>query len=73
MSFRRVEGTALGQTTNLLGTPAMVTDRLRLYRDAGIDTLQAKLDGDYAARLDTLSQLIDLVRQVSSEPGPATR
>jgi F420-dependent oxidoreductase-like protein len=58
----------LGYATNLLGTPAMVTDRLRLYRDAGIDTLQAKLDGDYAARLDTLTQLIDLVRQVSSEP-----
>jgi F420-dependent oxidoreductase-like protein len=62
----------LGRATNLLGTPAMVTDRLRLYRDAGINTLQAKLDGDYASRLDTLTQLIDLVRQVSAEPD-ATR
>ena len=35
----------LGLKTNLLGTPAMVKDRLRLYRDAGITTLQAKLDG----------------------------
>jgi alkanesulfonate monooxygenase SsuD/methylene tetrahydromethanopterin reductase-like flavin-dependent oxidoreductase (luciferase family) len=63
----------LGRATNLLGTPAMVTDRLRLYRDAGVDTLQAKLDGDYASRLDTLAQLIDLVDQVSSEPDTATR
>jgi F420-dependent oxidoreductase-like protein len=61
----------LGRATNLLGTPAMVTDRLRLYRDAGINTLQAKLDGDYASRLDTLTQLIDLVREVSAEPDAA--
>ncbi len=63
---------ALGHATNLLGTAAMVTDRLRLYRDAGIGTLQAKLDGGYATRLDTLAQLIELVRQVSSEPGAVT-
>ncbi|HYT38435.1 MAG TPA: LLM class flavin-dependent oxidoreductase, partial [Acidimicrobiia bacterium] len=36
----------IGLKTNLLGTPAMVKDRLRLYRRAGITTLQAKLDGD---------------------------
>ncbi len=36
----------LGARTNLIGTPAMITERLRLYRDAGITTLQAKLDGD---------------------------
>jgi alkanesulfonate monooxygenase SsuD/methylene tetrahydromethanopterin reductase-like flavin-dependent oxidoreductase (luciferase family) len=59
----------IGRATNLLGTPAMVAERLRLYRDVGITTLQAKLAGDYAARLDTLAQLIELVRQVSSEPG----
>ena len=47
------------------GTPAMVAERLRLYRDAGITTLQAKLDGEHAARLDTLAQLIELVREVS--------
>jgi F420-dependent oxidoreductase-like protein len=59
----------IGRATNLLGTPDMVAERLRLYRDAGITTLQAKLGGDHAARLDTLAQLIELVRQVSSEPG----
>ena len=44
----------LGSKTNLLGTPAMVKQRLRLYRDAGITTIQAKLDG--RDRLDTLAQ-----------------
>jgi len=78
LSGRREEAAArvpaeLGRATNLLGTAAMVTERLRLYRDAGVDTLQAKLDGDDASRLDTLAQLIDLVRQVSSEPDTATR
>jgi F420-dependent oxidoreductase-like protein len=63
----------LGRTTNLLGTPAMVAGRLRLYRDAGVGTLQAKLDGDHAARLDTLARLLELVRQVSSEPGAVTQ
>lgn len=77
LSGRRDEAAArvparLGHATNLLGTPAMVRDRLRLYRDAGIGTLQAKLDGDHASRLETLAQLIELVRQVSSEPDAAT-
>ena len=55
----------LGLKTNLLGTAAMVKDRLRLYRDAGITTLQAKLDGP--ARLDTLAQLVDLAAEVDAE------
>jgi F420-dependent oxidoreductase-like protein len=60
----------LGLKTNLLGTPAMITERLRLYRDAGITTLQAKLAGDAGSRLDTLAQLIDLAGQVSRESEP---
>ena len=77
LSGRRDEAAArvpaeLGRATNLLGTPAMVAERLRLYRDAGVTTLQAKLGGDHAARLDTLAQLIELVRQVSAEPGAGT-
>jgi F420-dependent oxidoreductase-like protein len=69
LSGRRDEAAArvpaeIGYATNLLGTPAMVADRLRLYRDAGITTLQAKLAGDHETRLDTLAQLVDLVRQV---------
>jgi F420-dependent oxidoreductase-like protein len=58
----------LGIRTNLIGTPAMITERLRLYRDAGITTLQAKLDGDISARLDTLAQLVELAAAVSQEP-----
>jgi F420-dependent oxidoreductase-like protein len=78
LSGRRDEAAArvpaeIGRATNLLGTPAMVAERLRLYRDAGVTTLQAKLGGDHAARLDTLAQLVDLVRQVSAEPGATTR
>lgn len=57
----------LGVKTNLIGTPAMITQRLRLYRDAGITTLQAKLDGDRHQRLDTLAQLVDLTAAVSRE------
>jgi F420-dependent oxidoreductase-like protein len=60
---------AFGRQTNLLGPASVITERLRLYRDAGITTLQAKLSGDTAARLDTLAQLIDLVGEVSREPG----
>jgi F420-dependent oxidoreductase-like protein len=54
-----------GAKTNLVGTPAMIADRLRLYRDAGITTLEAKLEGDRTAQLDTLAQLIDLVSAVN--------
>ncbi|MGH3300242.1 MAG: LLM class flavin-dependent oxidoreductase [Streptosporangiaceae bacterium] len=57
----------LGTKTNLIGTPAMVTERLRLYRDAGVSTLEAKLDGDRTARLDALAQLVELVAAVSQE------
>ena len=60
----------IGRCTNLLGTPALVKDRLRLYRAAGITTLQAKLDGDRTHRLDTLAQLIELVAEVDVESAP---
>jgi F420-dependent oxidoreductase-like protein len=57
----------LGAKTNLIGTAAMVTDRLRLYREAGITTLEAKLSGDRATRLDMLAQLMDLVTALNRE------
>jgi F420-dependent oxidoreductase-like protein len=57
----------LGFKTNLLGPPATVKERIRRYRDAGITTLQAKLDGDRGERLDTLAQLIDVVAEVNRE------
>jgi F420-dependent oxidoreductase-like protein len=49
--------------TNLLGTEAMVRDRLLAYRRAGITTLRVEPVGDgLRARLDTLARLLDLVR-----------
>ena len=48
--------------TNLLGTEAMVRDRLALYRDAGIDTLRVEPAGETLdARIATLGRLRDLV------------
>ena len=57
----------LGMKTNLLGPPDVVKERVRQYRAAGITTLQAKLDGAVADRLDTLAQLVDLVAEVDAE------
>jgi len=57
----------IGFKTNLLGTAAMVKDRLRRYRAAGITTLQAKLAGELGPKLDTLGLLIDLVNDINEE------
>jgi alkanesulfonate monooxygenase SsuD/methylene tetrahydromethanopterin reductase-like flavin-dependent oxidoreductase (luciferase family) len=57
----------IGLKTNLLGSPAMVKERLRLYRRAGITTLQAKLDGELQHKVDTLAQLIDLATEINEE------
>ncbi|HZI39864.1 MAG TPA: LLM class flavin-dependent oxidoreductase [Acidimicrobiia bacterium] len=75
LAGRREEAAArvpldIGLKTNLLGTPAMVKDRLRLYRRAGVTTIQAKLDGDLDQKVDTLAQLIDLVTEINSEDTP---
>jgi F420-dependent oxidoreductase-like protein len=54
--------------TNLLGTEAMVRERLCAYRDAGITTLRVEPDGTKLDdRLATLGRLVDLVRSVSAE------
>jgi F420-dependent oxidoreductase-like protein len=63
---------AIGSQTNLLGPPAVVTERLRRYRDAGITTLQAKLGGDARTKLDTLAQLVELVTNVTAEAREAS-
>jgi len=55
----------IGFKTNLLGPPEVIRERVRLYRDAGITTLQAKVTGP--ERLDTVAQLVDLVREVEDE------
>jgi F420-dependent oxidoreductase-like protein len=53
---------------NLLGTEEMVTQRLRVYRDAGVTTLHASPEGrTLAERVETLGRLMDLVKRVNSE------
>jgi F420-dependent oxidoreductase-like protein len=51
----------LGRLTNLVGTPDWIADRVQAYRDAGITTLLAKLEGDYPAQLATLERLLGVV------------
>ena len=73
---RRRVPTAIGLGTNLIGTDDLIRDRLRLYRDAGITTLRAQLQGDPAhdlqRQLDDLAHLLDLVHDVNEEPATAT-
>ncbi len=57
----------IGLKTNLLGTPAMIKERLRAYDLAGITTLQAKLPGTVAQKLDALAQLMDIVADFNAE------
>ena len=68
---RRRVPTAIGLGTNLIGTDDLVRDRLRLYRDAGITTLRANLQGGPDVELDRqlgdLERLLDLVDQVNDE------
>jgi hypothetical protein len=53
---------------NMLGTEAMVRDRIRAYRDAGVTTLRIHPDGrSLDERLETLGRAVDLVRSVAAE------
>lgn len=49
--------------TTLIGTEDMVRDRLKVWRDAGVDTVRLYPAGDTVdARLATLGRAIELVR-----------
>lgn len=54
----------LGERTNLLGTPELIRARLERYRDAGVDTLLVKMDGDVGSQLDRIEVLLDLARDL---------
>jgi len=57
----------IGLGTNLIGTDAMVRDRLRLYRNAGITTLRVGVHGnDLDSQLSDVARLIDLVNDVDT-------
>jgi len=58
----------IGLHTNLLGSDATVTERLRRYRDAGIRHLRVNVGTDDAhVRIDWLARLMDLVAAVDGE------
>jgi alkanesulfonate monooxygenase SsuD/methylene tetrahydromethanopterin reductase-like flavin-dependent oxidoreductase (luciferase family) len=53
--------------TTLIGTEDMVRERLRVWRDAGVDTVRFYPAGEtLASRLDTLAQALELVRNLES-------
>jgi F420-dependent oxidoreductase-like protein len=55
--------------TNLLGTEAMVRQRIRAYRTAGVTTLRIEPDADTLdERLRTLARVVDLVRALDATP-----
>ena len=57
--------------TNLLGTEAMVRERIRAYRDAGVTTLRVQPEGTtLRERLDTLGRVVELVKAVCAEVAP---
>ncbi len=54
--------------TNLIGTEEMVRDRIRKYRDAGVNTLVVSPEGQtLEERVTTLAQLVELVKEVDRE------
>jgi alkanesulfonate monooxygenase SsuD/methylene tetrahydromethanopterin reductase-like flavin-dependent oxidoreductase (luciferase family) len=53
--------------TTLIGTEDMVRERLRVWREAGVDTVRLYPAGPtLKARIDNLGRGIDLVRSISS-------
>jgi len=63
----------IAEQTNLLGTEETVRDRLRTYRDLGIDSLRVGLRGaDNRERLEQLERLLALVAEVDAEPRPTS-
>ncbi|WP_406334148.1 LLM class flavin-dependent oxidoreductase [Streptomyces sp. NBC_00203] len=56
--------------TTLIGTEEMVRNRLRVWRDAGVDTVRFYPAGETLdARLTTLGRALDLVCDMEREPG----
>jgi F420-dependent oxidoreductase-like protein len=58
----------IGLHTNLVGDDTAITERLRRYRDCGVDALRVRIEGgDQSDRLDQLARLLDLVATVNAE------
>ncbi len=59
----------IGLWTNLVGDDVAIGERLRRYRDAGVDTIRVGVNGEDANdRLDQIARLMDLVAAVNAEP-----
>jgi F420-dependent oxidoreductase-like protein len=59
---------AIGSGTNLIGDDTQITERLRLHKSAGVNTIRANPQGATTQeRLDCLGRLLDLVATVNSE------
>ena len=55
----------LALKANLIGTPDMIRERMRLYSDAGINTLRVGIPGDdMDAKLRTLAEVMEMARSV---------
>lgn len=58
----------LVEGTSILGTEAMVRERIRAYRDSGVTDLRVDVMGRSAEeKMETLAQAVELVRQVDAE------
>jgi hypothetical protein len=54
--------------TSLIGTEDMIRERLRAYRDAGVDTIRLGTGGKtWKERLDALDEGLDLFRRETAE------
>ena len=54
--------------TNLIGTEAMIRERLAVYRDAGVTTLRVSTGGsNWKERTDTLAEAIDLIKREAAD------
>jgi F420-dependent oxidoreductase-like protein len=57
----------MAERTSFIGTDAMVRDRIRAYRDAGVTSLRLQPMGRTPTeKLDTLAHMLDLVREVGA-------
>ena len=53
---------------NCIGNEQDVKDRLRVYQDAGVNTLRAGIEGDTVReRLENLERLMALIEEISTE------
>ena len=58
----------LALKVNCIGNEQDITDRLRIYRDAGVNTLRAGIEGDTVRdRLQNLERLMHLIHQLNTE------